>query len=282
LNVCIYRLPRGESVVTPRSHCPACGKLIAGYDNIPLLSYLILGGRCRHCRTRFSPRYFFIELATGLLFVACVMVYGPTLEFARQATFGSLLLVLFFTDWQHRILPDRINFPGMAIGLLFSVIVPVGDGTGLWLARLIGMPALPTPVVSLLDALLGAAVGSGFLYSIGEIWKRLRSVEAMGLGDVKMMAMAGCFLGPKLTLLTMFVASVLGSILGVVASAFLVGRPSYYGRFRRRFPNVAPARLYCTLVARQQIPFGCFLAVAAFAASLWGWPLLDWYRGFFP
>jgi leader peptidase (prepilin peptidase)/N-methyltransferase len=258
LNVCIHRLPRGESVVAPRSHCPNCQRPIAGYDNIPLLSYLLLGGKCRHCKVRISPIYFFVELATGLVFVLSYYFLAPGLELVREAIFGSLLIVLVMTDWQERILPDRINFPGMAIGLLFSLVVPVGDGAGLWLAGLAGWGDLPLYAVSLLDAALGAIAGGGLLYLLGELYFRLRHKEGMGLGDVKMMAMVGCFLGPKLTLLTILFGSLSGSLIGLLLIVALRKGSDY------------------------ELPFGTFLGGSAFFASLWGWPILNWYQGFFP
>jgi len=258
LNVCIHRFPRGESVVEPRSHCPNCQRMIAAYDNIPLVSYLLLGGKCRRCKVRISPVYFLVELAAGLVFLLSFYLFGPTLAFAKQALLGSLLIVLVMTDWRDRILPDRINFPGMGMGLLFSLVVPVGDGAGQWLARLAGLGGLPMPVVSLLDALLGALAGGGLLYLLGEAYFHLRHKEGMGFGDVKMMAMVGCFLGPKLTLLTILLGSLTGSVLGLGLIVAL-GKGSDF-----------------------ELPFGTFLGVAAFYASLWGWPLLNWYRGFFP
>ena len=257
LNVCIHRLPRGESVVAPRSHCPQCLKPIAAYDNIPLLSYLLLGGKCRYCQVRISPIYFVVELAAGLLFLLSYSLLGPTVEFLRQATFGSLLIVLVMTDWQERILPDRINFPGMALGLLFAVLVPIGDGTGQWLARLAGMGSLPIAAVSLLDGLLGALAGGGLLFVLGELYFRLRHREGMGFGDVKMMAMVGCFLGPKLTLLTILLGSFGVSVIGLLLMLALRKGSDY------------------------ELPFGTFLGFAALFASLWGWPVLNWYGGFF-
>jgi leader peptidase (prepilin peptidase)/N-methyltransferase len=258
LNVCIHRLPRGESIVTPRSRCPQCGKPVAAYDNIPLVSYLLLGGKCRHCKVRISPVYFFVELATGLMFLSLFWMFGLGGEFFRQATFGSLLIVLVMTDWQERILPDRINFPGMALGLLFAAFLPIGDGTGQWLARWAGMGGLPLPAISVLDGLLGAVAGGGLLYVLGELYFRLRHREGMGFGDVKMMAMVGCFLGPKLTLLTILLGSLGGSVIGLLVILAL-GKGSDY-----------------------ELPFGTFLGFGAFAASLWGWPILRWYGGFFP
>jgi len=258
LNVCIHRLPRGESVVAPRSHCPNCGKLIAAYDNIPLASYLLLGGKCRYCHLRISPVYFLVELATGLMFLASYLLFGIGPEFFRQAVFGSLLIVLVMTDYQERILPDRVTFPGMAFGLLFALLVPLGDGTGSWLARLAGLENISVAAVSILDGLLGALAGGGFLYVLGELYFRLRHREGMGFGDVKMMAMVGLFLGPKLTLLTILVGSLGGSVIGLLLMLALRKRSDY------------------------ELPFGTFLGFAAFFASLWGWPILNWYRGFFP
>jgi leader peptidase (prepilin peptidase) / N-methyltransferase len=257
LNVCIHRLPRGESIVTPRSRCPHCAQQIAGYDNIPLLSYVILGGRCRHCKARISPVYFFVELATGLMFVLSYHFWGLTPEFTRQVIFGSLLIVLVMTDFETRLLPDRVTFPGMALGLVFALIVPVGDGAGNWLATRAGLTGVPIATVSVLDALLGALAGGGLLYGLGELYFRLRHREGMGLGDVKMMAMVGLFLGPKLTLLTILLGSVGGSVIGLLLIAAFRKQSDY------------------------ELPFGTFLGFAAFAASLWGWVILDWYRGFF-
>lgn len=258
LNVCIYRLPRGESVVTPRSHCPGCDYPVAAYDNIPLLSYLLLRGKCRHCHTRISPLYFFVELSTGLLFLFLYSIFGLTAELAKFAVFGALMIVLTVTDWQTRLLPDRVTFPGMFLGLLFSQVVPVDDGSGFLLARLSGFGGVPWRVDSLLDSLLGALVGGGSLYLLGELYFWLRHKEGMGLGDVKMMAMVGFFLGPKLVLFTIWLGSITGAVLG---GGFIL----LSSRDWRSF----------------QIPFGTFLGVAALAAALWGREILRWYLGYF-
>jgi leader peptidase (prepilin peptidase)/N-methyltransferase len=258
LNVCIYRLPRGESVVTPRSHCPGCNNPVAAYDNIPLLSYVLLGGKCRHCRTRISPVYFIVELATGLLFAFLLLVFGPTLEMLKFAVFGALMVILVVTDWQTRLLPDRVTFPGMLLGVLFSQIVPVDDGSGQFLARVVGIVGSPWRVGSLLDSLLGALAGGGLLYLLGEAYFRLRHKEGLGLGDVKMMAMAGFFLGPKLVLLTIWLASISGALLA--GGFILLSRKDW-----RSF----------------EIPFGSFLGVAALLAAVWGNAVLNWYLGVF-
>ena len=257
LNVCIHRLPRRQSVVRPRSRCPQCGNAIAAYDNIPLVSYLLLRGRCRHCQTRISPLYFFIELAAGLLALLLYSVFGLTLAFAKAATLGAALLVLTVTDWQERLLPDRVTFPGMAAGLVFSVFVPVGDGSGLLLTRLAGLSRSPQWAQSVIDSILGAALAAGLLYALGEIYFRLRGCEGMGFGDVKMMAMVGFFLGPKLALLTIFLGSTGGAILGL---AFIAasGKGSRY-----------------------ELPFGSFLGAATVVVMVWGKALLEWYLGYF-
>lgn len=257
LNVCIYRLPRGESVVRPRSRCPQCQHAIDAYDNIPLVSYLLLGGKCRHCRARISPAYFLIELATGLLFLFLYTRFGLSLWFAKYAVFGALLIVLAVTDWQERLLPDRVTFPGMALGLAFSLLVPVADGMVWSLVRWADWPPIPLTVESLLDSGLGALLGAGALYLVGELYFRLRHREGMGFGDVKMMAMVGFFLGPKLALLTIFLASLGGSLLGGI---FI---------------------LACRRGSQYELPFGTFLSAAALAAALWGRLLLAWYLGYF-
>ena len=257
LNVCIHRLPRHESVIQPRSRCPQCNHAIAAYDNIPLMSYLLLRGRCRHCRTRISPLYFFVELATGLLALFLYAAFGLTAAFAKAATLGAALLVLTVTDWRERLLPDRVTFPGMILGLAFSLIVPVEDGSALLLTRLLGIGTIPVRLESLLDSLFGALLGAGLLYLLGEVYFRLRGREGMGFGDVKMMAMVGFFLGPKLALLTIFLGSATGSVLGLLFIA-ASGKSSAY-----------------------ELPFGSFLGVAAMVAAVWGRPILQWYLGYF-
>ena len=257
LNVCILRLPAGRSVVTPRSACPRCGSGIAAYDNIPILSWLILGGKCRNCKESISPLYPTIELITGVLFWISADRYGLSWLTLKLAIFSAILVVLVVTDWRERILPDKVNFPGLAIGLAFSLIVPIGDGASALLAGIAGLMPLPLPLLSFLDAVLGAAIGSGLLYGIGELYYLLRHHEGMGFGDVKMMAMAGAFLGPQLTLFTIFFASILGALIG--GGFMLISRKeSHY-----------------------ELPFGTFLGMAAWIASIWGRPIVRWYLGLF-
>jgi leader peptidase (prepilin peptidase)/N-methyltransferase len=215
LNVCILRLPEGKSIVLPASACPKCGTKIRPYDNIPVLSWLILRGKCRSCRAPISLMYPLVEFITGLLFLCCYLAFGLTIEALKWAIFAALLIVLVFTDFRERILPDVINFVGFGLGLLLSLFAPSQDGTALWLSSRWFEFAPPAPVLSLVDALLGAALGAGVLWLIAEGYFRLRGKEGMGFGDVKMMLMVGAFLGWKRTLLTMLGGSLIGSILGI-------------------------------------------------------------------
>ena len=258
LNVCIHRLPKGESIVHPRSRCPHCGRMIAAYDNVPVLSYLWLRGRCRHCRRRISPFYPLIELLTGLTFLLVYHRWGISPPAVKAVLLASALIVLTFTDLRERLLPDRITFPGIAAGFLFALWLPLEDGTAALLLRLLGGPNLPAVLLSVADALLGALLGAGLLFALGEIWYRLRRVEAMGLGDVKMMGMVGLFLGIKLTVLTLLLGSLLGSLLGGLF-LLLAGKDTRY-----------------------ELPFGTFLGVAALIALFWGPQLVTSYLSLFP
>ncbi|MHB8525718.1 MAG: prepilin peptidase [Candidatus Acidiferrales bacterium] len=257
LNVCISRLPQGKSVVKPSSRCPKCGALIRPYDNIPVLSYLFLLGKCRACKTRISPIYPAVELLTGLLFLACYVVYGNSVETIKWAAFSAILVVLIFTDWRERLLPDTVNFAGLAIGLIISFFVRPEDGAALWIANHLFEFPPPAPIISFADALIGAAVGGGVLWLVGEGYFRLRGREGMGLGDVKMMLMAGAFLGLRRTLLTILLGSVLGAILGAI---FILS--SREG-------------------SDYELPFGTFLGAAALLVIFFGTPVVTWYQSLF-
>ncbi len=257
LNVCISRLPQGKSVVSPGSRCPKCAKPIKPYDNIPVLSYLILGGKCRACKTRISPIYPAVELLTGLLFLACYLIFGNSVLTLKWAIFSAILIVLIFTDWRERVLPDAVNFAGLAIGLLISFFVRPDDGTALWIARRFFEFPPPAPVISFADALIGAAVGGGLLWLVGEGYFRVRGREGMGLGDVKMMLMGGAFLGLRRTLLTILVGSLLGAILGGIF--ILASRKG----------------------SEYELPFGTFLGMAALLVVFFGTPVVTWYQSMF-
>ena len=295
LNVCIYRLPRGKSVVTPRSACPHCGDPIPLYHNLPVLSWLILRGKCRSCKQPISPRYVVIEVLTGLLFLGCYGHFGLTLAMLKCVVLGYLLLGLVFTDAETKLLPDAMTLPGLALGIGFSLLVPVND-----LASRI-MPGLVSPVVSseiswrlwsLADSLLGAAVGASFLSGVAAIYLRARGVEGMGFGDVKLMALIGSFLGTKLTVLTIFAASLSGSLFGLSTVLAVWMKRTRRNRARmassrassRVSSPISPkdARRRAWQSARlalryYEMPFGVFLGSMALLAFLFGNRLLHWY-----
>ena len=283
LNVCIYRLPLGLSVVTPRSACPECKQPIAFYDNLPVLSWLILGGRCRHCRIQISPRYLLIELLTGGLFLACYWYFGLTLSTLKYCVFAFLLLGLIFTDAETKLLPDMLTLPGLALGLIFSLIVPVGDLASQFLPGMVSLPFssdVSIGILSLLDSLLGAALGASFIYGAGAIYLRWRGMEGMGFGDVKLMAMVGAFLGMKLTIFTIFTASIAGSLFGL-ATVFVVWLKRTH-RFAKRLANAQAARRRGWQSAQMvyrfyQMPFGVFLGSMALFAFFFGNQFLHWY-----
>jgi len=287
LNVCIYRLPRGKSVVTPRSACPHCGDPIPLYHNLPVLSWLILRGKCRSCKQPISPRYLVIELLTGLLFLGCYAHFGLTLAMLKCVVLGYLLLGLVFTDAETKLLPDAMTLPGLALGIAFSLVVPVND-----LASRI-MPGLVSSAMrseiswriwSLSDSLLGAAVGASFLYGAAAIYLRARGVEGMGFGDVKLMALIGAFLGTKLTVLTIFAASLAGSLFGL-STVLAV----WIKRFRRIEARATSSRTSANQARRRawqsarlalryyEMPFGVFLGGMALLSFLFGNRLLHWY-----
>jgi leader peptidase (prepilin peptidase)/N-methyltransferase len=236
LNVCIYRLPLRKSLMWPGSHCPSCNAPVKPYDNIPIAGYLWLGGRCRRCRAPISIQYPVVELATGAMFLgAYLMLFDSPAILIQRLLFACSMIVLFVIDLEHRILPDVITLPGIVLGLLFSLFLPPG-----WR-----------------DSLIGIALGGGSLWLMGELYFRLRHEEGMGFGDVKMLAMIGAFLGWKLMLLTLVLASFLGSIVGVAMIALNRGDMKY------------------------ALPFGTFLALGAIFAAAAGDAIVAWYSGFY-
>ena len=282
LNVCIHRLPLGLSVVTPRSACPNCKQAIAFYDNIPVVSWLVLRGRCRHCQAPISPRYLLIELLTGALFVACYAYFGWTLATWKYCTLSFLLLGLIFTDAETKLLPDKMTLPGLALGVAFSLITPVNDLAAQLLPGIINLPFsgdISARLLSLVDSLVGAAVGASFIYGAGAIYLRWRGTEGMGFGDVKLMAMVGAFLGVKLTVFTIFTASLAGSFFGVWTVLVVWIKRTH--RFAKRLAAQAARRRgwqSAQVVYRNyQMPFGVFLGSMAMVAFFFGNRLLHWY-----
>jgi leader peptidase (prepilin peptidase)/N-methyltransferase len=231
LNVCIHRLPLKQSVVHPGSRCPDCGYALRWYDNVPVISYALLRGRCRSCSRSISLQYPAIEIVTAVIFVLHWSAFGPTVMLPVRLAFACALIVLFMIDLEHQILPDVITLPGIVAGVILSFALPPG----------------PVP------SLLGVAAGGGLLRAIAEAWYRLRKVDAMGFGDVKMLAMVGAWLGVKMVFLTFVLSSMLG---GLIGAALIASRRA----------DMAT-----------RVPFGTMLAVAALVASLYGDAILSWY-----
>lgn len=252
LNVCIQRVPRRESIVSPGSRCPACGHSIRWYDNIPVLSFVLLRGRCRDCGKHISLLYPLVEILTALAFVLEFWRYGPTPEFIKNAVFSMLMIVLIFTDLRERRLPHRITLFGMAVGLVLSVWVPVDNRPIAWIVAQWGFFPSKIPL-SLLGALAGALVGGGLFYVVGEVFYRLRHVEGLGFGDVMLMLLVGIFLGPPLTLVTILLGSLLGTVIAI------------------------PLTIINSKFRNHQWPYGSFLGVAAIYVSIGGEALLRAY-----
>jgi leader peptidase (prepilin peptidase)/N-methyltransferase len=284
LNVCIYRLPRDLSVVSPRSSCPDCKTPIPIYLNVPVLSWLLLGGRCHNCKQRISPRYLVVELLTGGLFLGCYAYFGLSLACLKYCILGFLLLGLIFTDAETFLLPDKMTLTGLAIGVAISLLVPVNDLVSQFLGNAFSLPLssdISWRLLSLFDSLAGAAVGASFIYGVGAIYLRARGIEGMGFGDVKLMAMVGAFLGVKLTVLTLFGASLSGSLFGVW-TLLAVWWKRTRRRMARNHETGREARRHAwasALVAlrRHQMPFGVFLGSMSMAAFFFGNQFLVWY-----
>jgi len=235
LNVCIYRIPRGTSVVWPGSRCGACGHALAWHENIPLVSYALLGGRCRACRAPISIRYPLVEFITAVMFGAAWWHYGPGWLLVSRLLFGCALIVLFAIDLEHHLLPNVITLPGIIVGVLFSLVTEPG-----WR-----------------NSVIGVLVGGGVLWGVAEAYYRVRHEEGLGMGDVKMLAMIGAFVGWQLTLVTLMMASFAGSIIGLGVIAAQRGNMKY------------------------ALPFGTFLAMGAALAATIGPGVLTWYLGMY-
>ncbi len=232
LNVCVYRLPRDLSVVKPaRSFCPHCEKTIAWYDNIPLLSFLILRAKCRHCGAKILWRYPAVELATGVAFAICMFAFGLTAVGAKWAVFAAIQIALIASDFEERILPDEFTLGGTVIGIVFAYFVPVSYVDG-W--------------PSVIEAAIGAGVMSGMIWLVGWLYQKVRHREGMGFGDVKMIAMIGAFLGLQWTLMTLIAAAFVGAIGGLIYIFLARKKASEY-----------------------ELPFGSFLGIAALAVAIY-------------
>jgi leader peptidase (prepilin peptidase) / N-methyltransferase len=244
LNVCIHRMPRDLSVVRPRSRCPHCEHPIAWYDNVPLVSYALLGGRCRHCRGAIAVRYPLVELLTGAVFFYIVWRFGADWAALRMCVFSALMIGLLVTDLEERILPDEMTLGGVLAGLVFAWFVPVDDFLARALLSLFNLHPGPQ-MSSVAESLAGALLPAGFLWTAGFLYLRIRHKEGLGFGDVKMVATIGAFLGLRGALLVLIAGSVAGSVVGLLF--ILVTRKD---------------------AASYELPFGTFLGAAAIAVVL--------------
>ncbi len=243
LNVCVFRMPRDLSVVRPRSFCPHCEKTIVWYDNLPVLSFLLLRDRCRNCQARIPLRYPAVELATGLAFALCVVYLGVTLLAVKYAVFSAILIALIATDFEEHILPDEFTLGGTLVGLVLAVFVPVEPG----LVSLLMPPSVGLRWKSLAEAIFSAGFFSGILWFAGWAYEKMRHREGLGLGDVKMVAMVGAFLGTYGSQLTLIIGGALGVLFG--GGYILIARKK---------------------ASEYQLPYGGFLGLGAFVAvALW-------------
>jgi leader peptidase (prepilin peptidase) / N-methyltransferase len=287
LNVCITRIPEEISIISPGSRCPKCETPIKPYDNVPVFSWLWLRGKCRACGTAISPMYPLIELGTGLLFVVAFLEFGIKQATVKWLAFTCLILILTVTDLRVRMLPDVVNWPGFAAGLTFSAFVPPSDGFAYMLGWRVLHQRLPEFAVGLLDGLLGAAFGSFLLWGLAALYKAVRGREGMGMGDVKMMAMVGAFLGLRGTFLTILVGSLLGSVLGlsVVVALYLGGWKSELAKRASRRGLATESSLRWAIASKYQLPLGTFLGIGALVI-VYGVPVVAarWpiFRGFLP
>ena len=287
LNVCITRIPEEISIVSPVSRCPRCSTPIKPYDNVPVLGWLWLRGKCRACRLPISPMYPLIELATGLLFVAAFLEFGITQATVKWLFFTCLLEILTVTDLRVRLLPDVVNWPGFAAGLTFSAFVPPDHGLAGFLMWRFLQLRMPGFAAGILDGILGAAFGSFLLWGLAAGYKAVRGHEGMGMGDVKMMAMIGAFLGLRGTFLTLLVGSFLGSVIGigVILALYLGGWRSEVAKRASRLGLGTERHLRWTIARRYQLPLGTFLGIGALAI-VYGGPLIAGYwpglRGIVP
>ncbi|HEV3421332.1 MAG TPA: prepilin peptidase [Candidatus Acidoferrum sp.] len=270
LNVCISRIPEGLSIVSPGSRCPRCLKPIKPYDNVPVFGWLILRGKCRNCGLPISPMYPLVECATGLIFVLAYYEYGISLLTLKWLIFSCLIIVLVVTDFRVRLLPDLVNFPGLAMGIVFAFRVPIPDSIAGMLFFLMGFRKFPFQTetfINVLNAVLGALVGSMLLWGAAALYKLVRKREGMGMGDVKMMAMVGAFLGPRGAFLTILLGTLLGSVIGLlwIGLLYLFGWKRAVAERAAKHGLGSVSTLRWTIASQYQLPLGTFLGIGALA-----------------
>lgn len=261
LNVVIYRVPNELSVIYPNSACPSCKGSIALYDNIPIISWLLLGAKCRKCKAPIHWRYPAVEFLTAAVFILTYWQLGFTAFLPVALAFVSAVIALIFIDSEHMILPNVITYPFFVIALVVRLIYPMVFSENFFSDTLyspLSGIAGPAWLTSIAGAVLGALVGGGSLWIVGEAWKRLRGVDAMGLGDVKMMLGVGALLGWRLAIVTIFFGAFSGALIGGIVV------------LRQRDKDL-----------QTQIPFGIFLGIGAITALLFGDRMIAWYLGRF-
>jgi len=267
LNVCITRIPEELSIVRPASRCPRCGVPIKPYDNIPVLSWFLLRGKCRHCGLPISPMYPIIEFLTGAYFVLTYYSFGITLPTFKWLFFGCLLIILIVTDLLVRLLPDAVTFFGLGLGLAFATRIFPSSFLGIYGLWFRLPNKLPHGVAGVIDSLLGAAFGSMLLLAAAAAYKLVRKRDGMGMGDVKMMAMVGAFLGLRGAFFTILFGTLLGSIVGIgcVVVLYLIGwkRDLAARAARRGLGHGNPNSLRLIIASQYQFPLGSFLGIAA-------------------
>ncbi len=249
LNVCIYRLPREQSIVSPPSHCSSCGGIIRSYHNVPILSYVFLRGKCANCNASISLTYPFVEILSGLLLLVIVWKFGISLNTIFYAVFIFSLIVITFIDIEHKIIPNIITLPGVTIGLAYNLLITIYQTMGMPESSINAFRYVFKPEyllslaneIPILDSMLGVILGGGVLLSIAYVYKAIRKRDGMGMGDVKLLSMIGAFVGWKGVMFTVFLSSILGALVGISILILRKGDLSY------------------------ALPFGPFMSVAAIA-----------------
>ena len=255
LNVCIYRIPLRKSVVFPGSSCPQCGKAIRAFDNIPVFSYLILRGKCRYCGKPISIQYPLVELLTGVVFYICGRTWNLTAPTFVNTIFLCMVIILIFTDFHHRILPNVLTLPGIIAGILLSPFQVPSVYSDMLSVSTASLPLFRNPQAALpwIGSLFGAIIGGGILLIVGVGYAKLRKRQGLGMGDVKMMAFVGAFIGWQLALLTIFAGALLGTLVSV------------------------PLILFRKMNLQSKLAFGVFLGIGAALSLFYGLPFLSWY-----
>jgi leader peptidase (prepilin peptidase) / N-methyltransferase len=268
LNVCITRIPRDQSIALPGSHCLTCDASIRWRDNIPLLSWTFLHGRCRDCSARISFRYLAVELLIALLFTACYAWFGPTWLTLKFCVFSFLMVGLLFMDAETGLLPREFTYTGILLGLAFPLIAPMDSWGTQVLLNAYGVHLSATRI-SILDSMLGALAGAGFFFVASGIYFLLRKRQGMGSGDFALIAMSGTFLGLRLTLLVIFLAT----LTAAAYSLLLIARQAGHAK------NAVPA--FREMLQSGEIPFGVFISASSLAVVFFGEAVWRWYVGFF-